>query len=284
MTKTTPTTDRSVRVVPSLSVVAICAGLMLGACSSDGSGASNASLPAGVTAPAGTIAGDVGAIGDGERDPAIEDGGPDVGSETPPEADAVEPEQPVVGDGGAETSSSGGSGGVLVVAEADDGGLTTEEWAVIIILGVLVVGVIIGLVSWISGRSRRRRQQDAGRSRQQSEVIGGARWAHDQATTSVLAATDPAALRSTWAAVQPRLFDLETSIATSHMGDADLDAAIAQLGRSVGDLQSALAADVALRLSGQAQQTELVASSRRTVLQRNDELERALGPLLYAQA
>ena len=172
---------------------------------------------------------------------------------------------------------------MLVVAEGDDGGLTTEEWVALILLGVLVIGVIMGLVAWVGGRSRRRRQRDAERRRQLTQVTGGARWAHDQAAVTVLAATDPVTLQSTWAAVQARLFDLEASIATTDMADSHLDAAVAQLGQCVGDLQSALAMDVALRLSVPAPQQDLVENSRRTVLLRNDQLQNALDPLVAAQ-
>lgn len=260
-----------------LGAIVMLSALALGACSGDGS-SSTISLPADVSTPDVSVGDEAGSIVDGERDAASGD----AGSGTPSEPDAIQPEQPEGGEVDAPASED--SGGVVVVAVGDDGGVSTEEWIALILLGALVIGVIIGLVSWVSGRSRRRRQHDAERSRQLSQVVGGARWAHDQAAMTVLATTDPTALQSTWAAVQSRLFDLEASIATSDVGDSESDAAIAQLGQRVGDLQSALAADVALRLSARAQQPELVENSRRTVLERNDQLERALDPLVYAQA
>ena len=154
----------------------------------------------------------------------------------------------------------------------------------LLIFGIFVVGAIIAVTAWISGRSERSGQLAAERDRQSNKVIGGARWAHDQAAMTVLATTDAAALQSTWTAIQAQLFDVEASIAASKVGDPARDSEIALVGRSVGDLRGALAADVALRLSSQGQQYELVEASRRNVLQRNDQLEQALRPLVAAQS
>ena len=257
-----------------IAVVLVFGGLTLGACSSDGSGPSSENVPAGVSTPDAPLVGDDGGAVDDGSDQAADDGLvsatlPDSGVDTP----AGE------SDGGTDQS-----GGVLVVADTDDGGLSTEEWIGLIVLGIFVVGAIIAVTAWISGRSERSGQLAADRDRQSNKVIGGARWAHDQAAMTVLATTDAAALQSTWTAIQAQLFDLEASIAASKVGDPALDSEIALVGRSVGDLRGALAADVALRLSSQGQQYELVEASRRNVLQRSDQLEQAIRPLVAAQS
>ncbi len=257
-----------------IAVVLVFGGLTLGACSSDGSGPSSENVPVGVSTPDAPLVGDDGGTLDDDSDQAADDGSvsatlPDSGADTP------------AGESDGDTDQSGG---VLVVADSDDGGLSTEEWIALIALGILAVGAIIAVTAWISGRSERSGQLAAERDRQSNKVIGGARWAHDQAAMTVLATTDAAALQSTWPAIQAQLFDVEASIAASKVGDPARDSEIALVGRSVGDLRGALAADVALRLSSQGQQYELVEASRRNVLQRNDQLEQALRPLVAAQS
>ena len=261
-----------------IAVALMFGALTLGACSSDGSVSPLDNVTASGSAPDASPVGD---DGGGIASDSGEQAGDSAAAATVPEPVAEAPADTSVDDTDSGTAQTGG---VLVVAEAEDGGLSSEQWIGLIVLGALVIGAIIAVTAWISGRSKRSGHEMVERSRQVNEVISRSRWVHDQATLSVLATTDPTALQSTWSTVQAQLLDLEASIAASRSGDPVLDSEMAHVGRSVGDLRGALAADVALRLTSQGQQLELVEASRRTVLQRNDELERALRPLAAVQA
>ncbi len=261
-----------------IAVALIFGALTLGACSSDGSASPLDNVTASGSAPDASPVGDEGGIAGDSGEQAGDSG---AAAATIPEPVAEAPADTSLDETDSGTAQTGG---VLVVAEAEDGGLGSEQWIGLIILGALVIGAIIAITAWISGRSKRSGNEMVERSRQVNEVISRSRWVHDQATMTVLATTDPTTLQSTWAAVQAQLIDLEASIAASRSGDPVLDSEMAQVGRSVGDLRGALAADVALRLTSQGQQLELVEASRRTVLQRNDDLERALRPLAAVQA
>lgn len=262
-----------------ISLLVVVGGLALAACSGNGDvgGALEGSLPD-VTLGSGT-----GVIGDGSNLPEVtlpatgdtdgsaaegDVGGQTDGEDAMTEADAdVEPIAPPV----------------LVVGDLDEGaedGLTTEQWVLIVIIAVVVIAVIAGGAALMSGRSNDHRQQQARTQQRRDQIVGGCRWAHDQAALTVLSTNDPAMLRSTWTTIERQLLDLESSIATAQAeADGGVDPDVAAAGRAVAAVRSALAADVTVRSSSSSPAAEMVAQSRQTVLDRNRDLEAATARL-----
>ena len=108
----------------------------------------------------------------------------------------------------------------------------------------------------------------------------------DSAVLSILQTSNPAMLRSTFAAARNHLMDLEgraTALATE-LPDGSDRRQLYDLGLAVAGVRGALETNVGLRLDpAEPQQGELIESSNRTVLYRSEQLESALQKILYLE-
>jgi hypothetical protein len=166
----------------------------------------------------------------------------------------------------------------------DDEGLTSEEWALLIVLGLLVLAIVIGATALASRRSRGRAGTHETNQRRLDDITRGCRSIHDSAVISLLQASDPTLLQSTWAAARTQLVDLQTRVAslTAELSEAGQRQSLNELGSAVGGVRGALESNVGLRLEPEAGgQGELIEASNRTVLYRSEQLESALQQVLY---
>lgn len=231
-------------------VVAVIAGLVLGACTEEGRDALEDAV-GDVTVPEGSTPAT-------EAPPETEP--PPPATEAPPstEAPAPAPEE-----------------------DADDG-LSTEEWIVIILLIVVVFGVVLLIGGFASNRQARRdAEQDATR-RSLGELVGAARFVHDRAVVDVMRVGDPTQLPSVWAGTRQRMLDVEAR--ASSVAGWFKDPAVAQgaaaVGQQVAALRGALDAHVSARLDTSAPgHDELVGQTAQTVYQRRQELGQAINAL-----
>jgi hypothetical protein len=244
-------------------------GLALAACSGDGDGG-----PLGGSLPDVTIESGTGVVGDGSNGidvtlPSTDTGDENVGA-------GGGDSQPVGEDAATEPAPLPPADPAVDPGTGTDDGLTSEEWVAAAVVAIAVMAVIAGLVAVLSGRSRDRRQQQAQTQHRRDQIVGGCRWAHDQAALTVLSTNDPAMLRSTWATVERQLLELESNIAAAGAHtDGGVDADFATVGRAVSALRGALAADVAARSGSATPAADIVAQTRQTVLARNIELDAA---------
>ena len=163
--------------------------------------------------------------------------------------------------------------------------MSDEDWLILAILAVAVFTIILLATSLSASRSRKKKAARTAFNRSLDQVIGGARWVHDQASIDVLAANDPAQLRSIWSASQTRILEVEqdTAVLAAGVKNADLQHALADLGHSLADLRNVLGSNVALRLEPQTGREYLVLSSNQAVYDRRSQLFGAIAPVAEAR-
>ena len=191
------------------------------------------------------------------------------------------------GDEGGTTGGDGGIGGGDVSGEGDDGSsLTTEDWILLGILGVLGIGVIMGVTSLAHHHSEKKQAAKAGLDSRLGEIVGSARWIHDQGSMDVLRVSDPRQLASTWDGVRARIIDLEANVSGlgSQVSNRSLQQSLSRLGQTAAGLRGALESLVSLRLGSDADdQADLIQSARQTVEERRRQLGQAIDPVAAAQ-
>jgi len=254
-------------------------GVALASCGGDGGGTLGGSLPEG-TIDSGTRVTDDGSNGADITLPAA-----DVGDQNPVgDADQTDDQDQTGGDNFDEDSSVVVQPTEPAVDDGTDDGLTTEQWVAVVLLGVAVIALVAGLAAVASRRSSDRRQQQAQTQHRRDDIIGGCRWAHDQAALTVLSTSDPAMLRSTWTTIERQLLELESRIAGAQAAaESGADPDLIDAARVVSALRGALAADVALRAGSATPAPDLVNQSRQTVLDRTRDLETVTARLSMAR-
>ena len=241
--------------------VAIGAVVLLGACSSDGTGpleGIEATLPA----------------DGGEAAPA-----PDPEPEVPTEP-APEPEPEPAPEPAPEPEPA-----PAPEAPADDDGLTTEQWVALILLGLGGFAVIAGLISWASRRSSKQQAQQSANRQSSGEIIGLSRWLVDQGSLDVLRATDLQQLGMAWNSVRPRAIDIENrcQVLAGGADQTPQNDAVRNLGLTVSSLRGALETSVQLREDPNASQMQpLIDDNAQTVSQRRQDVQLALDALSQA--
>jgi hypothetical protein len=241
-------------------LVAVAATLFV-ACGSDaGSPLSSIELPDQV--PGATVPSEPAPELPSPEPPAPEQPAPD-----PPPVEQPEPEQPVI---------------ELPVTETESESLTTEEWIAVILLGLLAVVAVIGIGALLTRGHKD--QPDNSRQLRLDDIMRTSRSIHDSSVLSILSIADPVTLQTSWAAAQQQFLDLEGRIAGLVVAVPDPNAArtLQDLGAAVAGLQGALGSNVSLRLDPSvATAADLVEQSKRTVLERNEQLEAAINQALY---
>ncbi len=205
------------------------------------------------------------------------------------------------GDGGGEGGTTGGEGGTTTGGEGGttggDGGsgadgadtgseLTNEDWILLGVIGVLAIGVIMGVTSLASHHSENKRAATDSLNRRLGEIVGAARWLHDQGTIEILRLTDTRLLASSWNTVRDRIVDLEAriSVLANETHDRRLEQALLRLGQTAAGLRGALETSVALRLDADAsEQSDLIQDARATVDERRRQFGQAIEPVAAAQ-
>ncbi len=187
------------------------------------------------------------------------------------------------GTGGGEGGTTGGDGG-----DGGDGGsdLTNEDWILLGVVGVLAIGLIMGVTSVASRHSETKAAAKADLNSRLGEIVGSARWVHDQGSIEILRQTDTRQLASSWNGVRERIVDLEAriSVLASETGDRRLEQALTRLGQTAAGLRGALESSVSLRLGADApEQTDLIQDARTTVDERRRQLGQAIDPVAAAQ-
>jgi hypothetical protein len=190
------------------------------------------------------------------------------------------------GDGGTTGGDGGTGGGDGSGSESDGSSLSTEDWILLGILGVLGVAVIMGVTSLAHHHSEKTQAAKANLNSRLGEIVGSARWIHDQGSIDVLRVSDPRQLASTWDGVRERIIDLEANVSGlgSQVSDRGLQQALSRLGQTAAGLRGALGSSVSLRLgSDAADQADLIQSARRTVDERRQQFGQAIDPVAAAQ-
>ena len=198
------------------------------------------------------------------------------------------------GDGGTTGGGDGGTTGGEGGTTGGDGGnggdsgsdLTTEDWILLGVVGVLAIGLIMGVTSVASRHSERKAAAKADLNGRLGEIVGAARWVHDQGSIEILRLTDTRQLASSWNGVRERIVDLEarTSVLASETHDRRLEPALVRLGQTAAGLRGALETSVSLRLGADApEQTDLIQDARATVDERRRQLGQAIEPVAAAQ-
>ena len=242
----------------SMVVAIVGAALLLGACSGE-------NLPADITRP---------------DEPLVtlpEGGSPEEPAPEPTDAPAPEPT-----DAPAPEPTEAPSEPVTSEPEGD--GATTEETIAIILLIVALVGLVLGLVAWLTRRSKGSSPAPADLRPKLVSISTRSRWLSDQAVPTLLATTDPAALQAAWGpmssnlnALQGELMDVAGRI------DVDASAALTGLGTSVAAMRGALEHGYQMRLQ-HSTDPDLVAPSDQAILAQSDQLRRAIQAFEYATA
>ena len=192
--------------------------------------------------------------------------------------------------GGGDGGTTGGEGGTTG-GDGGNGGdsgsdLTTEDWILLGVVGVLAIGLIRGVTSVASRHSERKAAAKADLNGRLGEIVGAARWVHDQGSIEILRLTDTRQLASSWNGVRERIVDLEarTSVLASETHDRRLEPALVRLGQTAAGLRGALETSVSLRLGADApEQTDLIQDARATVDERRRQLGQAIEPVAAAQ-
>ncbi len=195
------------------------------------------------------------------------------------------------GDGGTTGGGEGGTGGGEGGTTGGDGGdggsdLTNEDWILLGVVGVLAIGLIMGVTSVASRHSETKAAAKADLNSRLGEIVGSARWVHDQGSIEILRQTDTRQLASSWNGVRERIVDLEAriSVLASETGDRRLEQALTRLGQTAAGLRGALESSVSLRLGADApEQTDLIQDARTTVDERRRQLGQAIDPVAAAQ-
>jgi hypothetical protein len=197
------------------------------------------------------------------------------------------------GGSGGEGGTTGGDGGTTGGDGGDPAGggdtgseLTTEDWILLGVIGVLAIGVIMGVTSLASHHSENKKAAADSLNRRLGEIVGAARWVHDQGSIEILRLTDTRLLASSWNGVRERIVDLEARIAVlaNETHDRRLEQGLLRLGQTAAGLRGALEASVSLRLgAGAPEQSDLVQDARATVNERRRQFGQAIEPVVAAQ-
>lgn len=159
-------------------------------------------------------------------------------------------------------------------ATAVEEDVATTDWVPIILALLALVLLLSFLVSAMRRRSDRRRAGRAARSGRLGEVVGTARWIHDQGVPEVQRTNDPTQLSQFWQPTRQRMVALEEAV-TAMLLDAEGDPlanALKQLHLGSTALRSAVDGDVATR-SQPTVDPEVAQEGARTVQER----QRAFG-------
>ena len=192
--------------------------------------------------------------------------------------------------GGGDGGTTGGEGGTTG-GDGGNGGdsgsdLTTEDWILLGVVGVLAIGLIMGVTSVASRHSERKAAAKADLNGRLGEIVGAARWVHDQGSIEILRLTDTRQLASSWNGVRERIVVLEarTSVLASETHDRRVEPDLVRLGRTAAGLRGALDTSGSLRLGADApEQTDLIQDARATVDERRRQLGQAIEPVAAAQ-
>lgn len=171
-----------------------------------------------------------------------------------------------------------------VTSEPEEDGTTTEETIAIILLIVALVGLVVGLVTWLTRRSKGDDPAPADLRPQLVSISTRSRWVADQGVPTLLGTTEPAALQAAWGAISSNLNELQREL-TDAAGRIDVDAtaALTELGTSVAGMRSAMEHGYQMRLQ-HATEPELIAPSDQTILAQTDQLRRSIQAFEYATA
>ncbi len=198
----------------------------------------------------------------------------------PPSTDPPSTEAPPATDPPAAEPPSDGE------QPATDDEMSTEDWILLGILGIAAFALIVGVTSAAHSHSEKKAAALADQNRSIGEIVGAARWIHDQGSLEVLRLTDPGQLERSWNDVRGRMIDLEAEIATIRAAtdDAQLERSLDQLGQSVSGLRGALGSSVSLRTGADAgSQPELIQDATRTARERRSQLAAAIEPVAAAR-
>ncbi len=234
-------TARRIVIAGSVSIV------VLGACSGDGvpTDITRPEQPL-VTAPAGSNPG---------TDPA------------PSPTEAPAPEPTAAPEPAPEPTAAPEAGPPATTEPTDTGdGTTTEEAVVVVLLILLVVGVIVGLIAWVSGRSRSRRRSEESVRSELASISSRARWVIDQGVPVMIGTLDPLQLESAWTSANTTLLDLQrelNSVAGALSGDGSR--ALSELGTAIASMRSSLDSGYRMRVQ-HADQPDLVSATDRAIL------------------
>ncbi len=169
---------------------------------------------------------------------------------------------------------------------ATDDRISTEDWILLGILGIAAFALIVGVTSAAHRHSEKKAAALAEQNRSIGEIVGVARWIHDQGSLEVLRLTDPGQLERAWNDVRGRMVDLEAEVATERAStdDAHLDRSLDQLGQSVAGLRGALSSSVSLRTGADAgSQTQLIQDAAQTARERRIQLAAAIDTVAAAR-
>ena len=169
---------------------------------------------------------------------------------------------------------------------ATDDRISTEDWILLGILGIAAFALIVGVTSAAHRHSEKKAAALAEQNRSIGEIVGVARWIHDQGSLEVLRLTDPGQLERAWNDVRGRMVDLEAEVATERAStdDAHLDRSLDQLGQSVAGLRGALSSSVGLRTgAGAGSQTQLIQDAAQTARERRIQLAAAIDTVAAAR-
>ena len=151
---------------------------------------------------------------------------------------------------------------------------------------MLGVAVIMGVTSLAHHHSEKKQAVKANLNSRLGEIVGSARWIHDQGSMDVLRVSDPRQLASTWDGVRERIIDLESNVSGlgSQVSDRSLQQSLSRLGQTAAGLRGALESSVSLRLgSDAADQADLIQGARQTVEERRQQFGQAIDPVAAAQ-
>lgn len=233
-------------------VVGVGAVMLLGACTSDGTGPLD---EVDVTLPA----------DGGEAVPE-----PEPAPEPEPEP-APEPE-PEPGGPPAESPD----------LEVDDGEFTTEEWFALILLGLGGLALIIGAMALASRHSDKKQAQQNASRRRSGEIVGLTRWLVDQGSMDVMRATDAHQLDMAWNSVRTRAIDIENrcQMLASSADQTTTSNMFTTLGLNVAGLRGALETSVRLREDQNATQMQsLIDDGAQTIYRRRQDVQMAMDAL-----
>ena len=146
--------------------------------------------------------------------------------------------------------------------------------------------MIVGVTSVAHNHSEKKAAALAEQNRSIGEIVGTARWIHDQGSVEVLRLTDPDQIERSWGDVRGRMIDLEADVATKRAAtdDPDLAGSLGRLGESVAGLRGALSSYVSLRTGPDAgTQPELIQDAAGTARERRQQLAAAIEPVAAAR-
>lgn len=237
--------------------------LLLSACSDEAKDQIGEAIEGVETGPGGDTAG-------GSAPPATD----------PPSTEAPPATDPPATDPPATQPAPGGE------QPATDDAMSTEDWILLGILGIAAFALIVAVTSAAHRHSEKKAAALAEQNRSIGEIVGAARWIHDQGSLEVLRLTDPGQLERAWNDVRGRMVDLEAEVATERAStdDAHLDRSLDQLGQSVAGLRGALNSSVSLRTGADAgSQTQLIEDAAHTARERRSQLAAAIDPVAAAR-